>query len=259
MGLATPKRAAIEVIVSPALASRIASRASSSVSPVWDPFLPRLHRRGMVDQVGAVGDPPEVLDRVIPKVGVGVVPRPEAGRLKRAERLQDQLRHADLGRLVVHAEGDAADSVDLQRLPARVLRLDHGRSTDGPVPAHAVRPVRKDVPEVIVHGSHLPPIQSHLLQRKLKQHKEMLADPEAYRMQQTIQGACVMPNWAANNSRPSPAGARPGSTPPWNQGDPPCSFPPWKPGPRQGWAAGWDRFGLLEHTLRTSPQVIEIK
>ncbi len=34
--------------------------------PVWDPFLPRLHQRGMVDQVGAVGDPPEVLDRVIP-------------------------------------------------------------------------------------------------------------------------------------------------------------------------------------------------
>jgi hypothetical protein len=31
--------------------------------PVWDLFLPRLHQRGMVDQVGAVGDPPEVLDR----------------------------------------------------------------------------------------------------------------------------------------------------------------------------------------------------
>ena len=60
--------------------------------PVWDPFLPRLHQRGMVDQVGAVGDPPEVLDRVIPKVGVGVVPRLVAGRLGRAERLQDQLR-----------------------------------------------------------------------------------------------------------------------------------------------------------------------
>ena len=40
-----------------------------------------------------------------------------------------------------------------------------------------------------------------------------------------------------NNSRPSPAGARPGSTAPLNQGDPPCSFPPWPPGPRQGWAA----------------------
>ncbi len=44
-----------------------------------------------------------------------------------------------------------------------------------------------------------------------------------------------------NNSRPSPAGARPGSTPPWNRGDPPCSFPPW---PRR--AAGSDRFWLLE-------------
>src|SRR5208337_5478492 len=37
---------------------------------------------------------------------------------------------------------------------------------------------------------------------------------------------------------------------PWNQGDPPCSFPPWPPGPRQGWAAGSDRFWLLE--LRVS-------
>ena len=53
-----------------------------------------------------------------------------------------------------------------------------------------------------------------------------------------------------NNSRPSPAGARPGSTPPLNEGDPPCSFPPWPPGPRQGWAAGSDRFWLLE--LRVS-------
>lgn len=111
----------------------------------------------MVDQVGAVGDPPEVLDRVIPKVGVGVVPRLVAGRLGRAERLQDQLRHADLGRLVVHAEGDAADFVDLQRLPARVLAASTTEEApDGPVPAHAVRPVRKHVPEVIVHGSHLP-------------------------------------------------------------------------------------------------------
>src|SRR5208282_3684155 len=33
---------------------------------------------------------------------------------------------------------------------------------------------------------------------------------------------------------------------PLNQGDPPCSFPPWPPGPRQGWAAGSDRFWLLE-------------
>jgi hypothetical protein len=48
-----------------------------------------------------------------------------------------------------------------------------------------------------------------------------------------------------NNSRPSPAGARPGSTAPLNQGDPPCSFPPW---PRR--AAGSDRFWLLE--LRAS-------
>src|SRR5271165_3590049 len=29
-----------------------------------------------------------------------------------------------------------------------------------------------------------------------------------------------------------------------------CSFPPWPPGPRQGWAAGSDRFWLLE--LRVS-------
>ncbi len=47
-------------------------------------------------------------------------------------------------------------------------------------------------------------------------------------------------------SRPSPAGARPGSTPPLTQGDPPCSSPAWPPGPRQGWAAGSDRFWLLE-------------
>ena len=47
-------------------------------------------------------------------------------------------------------------------------------------------------------------------------------------------------------SRPSPAGARPGSTPRWNQGDPPCSFRPGPPGPRQGWAAGSDRFWLCE-------------
>src|SRR5271157_1028393 len=46
-------------------------------------------------------------------------------------------------------------------------------------------------------------------------------------------------------SRPSPAGARPGSTPPWNQGDPPCSFPPW---PRM--TASSDRFWLCE--LRVS-------
>ena len=51
-------------------------------------------------------------------------------------------------------------------------------------------------------------------------------------------------------SRPSPAGARPGSTFPLNQGDPPCSFPPWPPGPRQGWAASSDRFWLRE--LRVS-------
>ena len=51
-------------------------------------------------------------------------------------------------------------------------------------------------------------------------------------------------------SRPSPAGARPGSTPRWNQGDPPCSFPAWPPGPRQGWAASSDRFWLCE--LRVS-------
>ncbi len=44
-----------------------------------------------------------------------------------------------------------------------------------------------------------------------------------------------------NDSRPSPAGARPGSTRPWNQGNPPCEFPPW---PRR--AAGSGRFGLLE-------------
>src|SRR5271166_5386143 len=66
---------------------------------------------------------------------------------------------------------------------------------------------------------------------------------------------CPAPRWerlrtrsspyGLNNSRPSPAGARPGSTPAWNQGDPPCSFPPW---PRM--AAGSDRFGLLE--LRVS-------
>ena len=59
---------------------------------MWGPFFPSSHQRGMVDQVGAVGDPPEVLDRVIPKVGVGVVPRLVAGRPGRAERLQDQLR-----------------------------------------------------------------------------------------------------------------------------------------------------------------------
>src|SRR5271166_2781182 len=43
-----------------------------------------------------------------------------------------------------------------------------------------------------------------------------------------------------NNSRPSPAGARPGSTPRLNQRGPPCSSPAWPPGPRQGWAAGFD-------------------
>ena len=48
-----------------------------------------------------------------------------------------------------------------------------------------------------------------------------------------------------NNSHPSPAGARPGSTAPWNQGDPPCSFPPW---PCR--AASSDRFCLCE--LRVS-------
>ena len=36
---------------------------------------------------------------------------------------------------------------------------------------------------------------------------------------------------------------------PWNQCDPPCSFPPWPPGPRQGWAAGSNRFWLLELRL----------
>ena len=51
-----------------------------------------------------------------------------------------------------------------------------------------------------------------------------------------------------NNSRPPLRG--PGSTPAWNQGDPPCEFPPGPPGPRQGWAAGLDRFWLLE--LRVS-------
>ena len=34
----------------------------------------------------------------------------------------------------------------------------------------------------------LPPIQSRLLQRKLKRREEVLAGPEAYRKQQTIQG-----------------------------------------------------------------------
>jgi len=53
-----------------------------------------------------------------------------------------------------------------------------------------------------------------------------------------------------NKSRPTPAGARPGSTPPLNQGDPPCQSPAWPPGPRQGWAAGSDRFWLRE--LRAS-------
>ena len=33
---------------------------------------------------------------------------------------------------------------------------------------------------------------------------------------------------------------------PLNQGDPSCLFPPWPPGPRQGWAAGSDRFWLCE-------------
>jgi len=37
---------------------------------------------------------------------------------------------------------------------------------------------------------------------------------------------------------------------PLNQGDPPCSSPAWPPGPRQGWAAGSDRFWLL--TLRVA-------
>ena len=41
-----------------------------------------------------------------------------------------------------------------------------------------------------------------------------------------------------------------GSTPPGNQGGPPCESPAWPPGPRQGWAAGSDRFWLLE--LRVS-------
>ena len=41
-------------------------------------------------------------------------------------------------------------------------------------------------------------------------------------------------------SRPSPAGARPGSTPRWNQGDPPCSFPAWTKRLRRGMGgAGW--------------------
>ncbi len=42
----------------------------------------------------------------------------------------------------------------------------------------------------------------------------------------------------------------PGSAPPLNQGDPPCQSPAWPPGPRQGWAAGSDRFRLRE--LRVS-------
>jgi len=37
---------------------------------------------------------------------------------------------------------------------------------------------------------------------------------------------------------------------PLNQGGPPCSSAAWPPGPRQGWAAGSDRFWLLE--LRVS-------
>src|SRR5208283_2777397 len=54
----------------------------------------------------------------------------------------------------------------------------------------------------------------------------------------------------STTQRPSPAGARPGSTPPLTQGDPPCSSPAWPLGPRQGWAAGSDRFWLCE--LRVS-------
>ena len=52
-------------------------------------------------------------------------------------------------------------------------------------PARRPQPARNSA---IVHGSHLPPIQSHLLQRKLKRREEILADPEAYHKQQTIQG-----------------------------------------------------------------------
>src|SRR5208282_2919254 len=47
-----------------------------------------------------------------------------------------------------------------------------------------------------------------------------------------------------------PQSVRPLPRVPLNQGDPPCLSPAWPPGPRQGWAAGSDRFRLLE--LRVS-------
>src|SRR5208283_1148421 len=47
-----------------------------------------------------------------------------------------------------------------------------------------------------------------------------------------------------------PQSVRPLPRVPLNQGDPPCLSPAWPPGPRQGWAAGSDRFRLL--VLRVS-------
>jgi hypothetical protein len=65
------------------------------------------------------------------------------------------------------------------------------------------------------------------------------------------------PRWERLRTRSSPHGVNNSPHPArldpsleLNQGDPPCSFPPRPPGPRQGWAAGSDRFWLLE--LRVS-------
>ena len=62
----------------------------------------------------------------------------------------------------------------------------------------------------------------------------------------------ILPNAtrAATTHAPPLRGPGPLRPPPWNQGGPPCSSPASPPGPRQGWAAGSDRFWLLE--LRVS-------
>src|SRR5208337_4559223 len=74
---------------------------------------------------------------------------------------------------------------------AGTCRLDHGRS------ARRTRPGPRGTagPEACTR-SHRPRFpstdhQSHLLQRKLKRREEILADPEAYRKQQTIQAGLL--------------------------------------------------------------------
>ena len=94
----------------------------------------------------------------------------------------------------------------------------------------------------------------HLMLNRLAQKKRMPSSTIVRRHKPTCgtdtERCVIARSTHPIGSHPSPAGARPGSTPPWNQGDPPCSFPPWPPSPRQGWAAGSDRFWLCE--LRVS-------